>query len=344
MKTAPLDEIDRKLIHALAIDARASFRELGEAAGCSDQTAARRYRRLQEVADLRIVGDIEALRVGWDDWLLRLQCTPAGTTPVAEALSRRADTRWVQLASGGTEIVCVLQARTAEQRDALLLKGLPGSRHVVQVAAHLLLESYSPETWGGIASALTPAEAAKLHPPEAGVAATGAGPAAPGAGATARVELDELDHALLAHLGEDGRASNSAIAAAIHTHESTVRRRIEELRRAGALVFEIDLDTSVLGLDTHAYLWLSVGPSELERVGTTLASHPEVAYAAATTGRTNLFVSAVFRDSHHLFEYLSTRLSSVPGIQSVETAPSIRTLKRTGVAPSLRPTRPRTGS
>jgi CRP-like cAMP-binding protein len=121
MKEPLLDEIDRKLLHALAIEARASFRTLGEVCGCSDQTVARRYRRLQEVADLRVVGDVEALRVGWDDWLLRLQCTPAGTTPVAEALSRRPDTRWVQLASGGTEIVCVLQARTPEQRDALLL-------------------------------------------------------------------------------------------------------------------------------------------------------------------------------------------------------------------------------
>jgi DNA-binding Lrp family transcriptional regulator len=331
MPPALLDDIDRRLIHALAIDARAPFRAIGEVIGCSDQTAARRYRRLQEVADLRVIGDVEAERVGWDDWLLRLQCTPAGTTPVAEALSRRPDTRWIQLASGGTEIVCVLQARTPEQRDALLLKGLPGSRHVVQVAAHLMLETYSPEAWGGIASALDPAEAARLDPPE--VDAEGA-----------TLALDDLDHALLARLGEDGRASHSAIATAIHTHESTVRRRIDELRRAGALVFEIDLDTTALGLDTHAYLWLSVAPNQLLHIGTTLATHPEVAYVGATTGRTNLFASAVFRDSHHMFEYLSTRLATLDGIQSVETAPTLRTLKRTGVPPRLRPTRPRTGS
>jgi DNA-binding Lrp family transcriptional regulator len=282
------------------------------------------------VAELRVLGDVDAVRVGWDDWLLRLQCTPGGTTPVAEALSRRRDTRWVQLASGGTEIVCVLQARTPEQRDALLLKGLTGSRHVVQVAAHLLLESYSPETWGGIASALTPGEVARLAPTP-----VQAPPAEP-------VELDPLDEALLAHLGEDGRASHSQIAAAIHTHESTVRRRIEELRRAGVLIFEIDLETEALGMGTHAFLWLSVEPSQLAPVGTALAAHTEVAYAAVTTGRTNLFASTVFRDSRHMFEYLTTRLSTLPGIHAVETAPLIRTLKRTGVPPPLRPTRRQT--
>jgi DNA-binding Lrp family transcriptional regulator len=110
------------------------------------------------------------------------------------------------------------------------------------------------------------------------------------------------------------------------------------------LVFEIDLDTRALGLNTHAYLWLLVGPSELGRVGSTLASHSEVAYAAATTGRTNLFASVVFRDSHHMFEYLSTRLATLPGIHSVETAPTIRTLKRTVAAPAGKPIRPRTGT
>lgn len=328
MKQPVLDQIDRKLIHALAIDARASFHTLGEVCGCSDQTVARRYRRLREVADLRVVGDIAAPRVGWDDWMLRLQCTPSGTTPVAEALSRRADTRWVQLASGGTEVVCVLQARTPEQRDALLLKGLPGSRQVVQVAAHLLLEVYTPGAWPGIAAALTPDEASRLEPP---VVAPQDGP----------IPLDELDRALLAHLAKDGRASHTQIAEAIHTHESTVRRRIEELRRAGALVFEVDLDTQVFGMNTHAFLWLSVEPSGLAGVGSELSRHPEVAYAAATTGRTNLFASLVCRDSGHLFEYLNTRLANLPGIHSVETAPLIRTLKRTVLAapPQPRPTR-----
>jgi DNA-binding Lrp family transcriptional regulator len=320
MKSDIVDDVDRRLIHALAIDARASFRTLGEVIGCSDQTAARRYRRLQEVADLRVLGDVEATRVGWDDWLLRLQCTPAGTLPVAEALSRRADTRWVQLASGGTEVVCVVQARTAEQRDALLLKGLPGSRHVVGVTAHLLLETYSPEAWRGIASALTAEQAARLALPE---------PDPPGD----PIALDALDEALLDCLAQDGRASHTALAAATHTHESTVRRRIEELRRAGVLVFEIDVDVGPLGIDTHAFLWLSVEPSALSEVGQTLASHLEVAFAGATTGPTNLFASVACRNTRHLFEYLNTRLQSLPAIHSVETAPLIRTLKRTGSLP-----------
>jgi hypothetical protein len=45
---------------------------------------------------------------------------------------------------------------------------------------------------------------------------------------------------------------------------------------------------------------------------------------------TNLVASAVFRDTRHLYEYLTGELAGLPGVSSVQTAPIIRTLKRTG--------------
>jgi DNA-binding Lrp family transcriptional regulator len=78
-------------------------------------------------------------------------------------------------------------------------------------------------------------------------------------------------------------------------------------------------------------LWLSVEPTRLDEAGRTLAGHPEVPFVAATTGATNLVASVVFRDTEHLYEYLTSRLAALPGVRSVETAPTIRTLKRVGL-------------
>jgi DNA-binding Lrp family transcriptional regulator len=61
-----------------------------------------------------------------------------------------------------------------------------------------------------------------------------------------------------------------------------------------------------------------------------LAAHPEIPFAAATTGPTNLVASAVFRDTRHLYEYLTGELAALPGVSSVQTAPVIATFKRTG--------------
>ena len=116
-----------------------------------------------------------------------------------------------------------------------------------------------------------------------------------------------------------------------------MRRRIEELQQQGLLYFDVDMNDAFLGMRAGAMLWLAVAPGHLEAAGQAVAAHPEVPFAAATTGPTNLAVSAVFRDTHHLYEYLTTRLTGLPGIQSVETSPIIGTIKRTGVAmPRLR--------
>jgi DNA-binding Lrp family transcriptional regulator len=312
-----LDAVDRQIIHILSIEPRASFRIIADVTGISDQTAARRYRRLCESAGLRVLGIPDGSRLGWTDWFVRLQTTPGGADSIAEALARRPDTRWVHLASGGTEIICTLQARTEEQRDALFLHGLPGSRRVTQISAHSILHNFTPGPWRQATRALSPSQLGKLPPPVR-------------QDAPAQGHLLAEDEPLLAELARDGRAGNAAIAAAIHWHESTVRRRIDELRRCGLLYFEVDVDNQAQGLNAHAVLWLSVEPARLEEAGQTLAAHPEIPFAAATTGPANLVASAVLRDTQHLYEYLTGELAGLPGVTSVETAPIIRTLKRTG--------------
>ncbi len=320
MEVRTLDAVDRQIVHILTVEPRASFRTLAEVTGISDQTAARRYRRLSETAGLRVLGVLDGSRLGWVDWFVRLQTTPGSADSIADALARRPDTRWVRLASGGTEVICVLEARTPEQRDALFLRGLPGSRRIVQISAHSILHDFTPGPWQEICRALSAAQLALL---------TRAG------GLTRkdrylRTQLTSEDEPLTAELARDGRASNAALAAAIHWHESTVRRRIDELRRAGLLRFEVDLDNKVLGMNVDVMLWLSVEPARLDQAGRALAAHPEIPFAAATTGPTNLVATAVFRDTQHLYEYLTTQLASLPGVTSVQTAPVIRTVKRTG--------------
>ena len=317
-----LDALDRQIIHILTIEPRASFRTIAEIAGISDQTAARRYRRLTQTAGLRVLGVPEGSRLGWTHWFVRLQTTPGGADSIAEALARRPDTQWVRIASGGTEVICTVQARSPEQRDALFLRGLPGSRRVVQISAHSILHDFTPGAWQEISRALSPAQLALL--------ARGGNPPRSPRTPPARDALLPADEPLLAELARDGRTSNAALAAAIHWHESTVRRRIDELRQAGLLYFEVDLDNQAFGMNTHAMLWLSVEPARLHEVGTAMSAHLEIPFVAATTGPTNLLASAIFRDSEHLYGYLTGELAALPGVTAVQTAPIIATLKRTG--------------
>ena len=104
---------------------------------------------------------------------------------------------------------------------------------------------------------------------------------------------------------------------------------ISRLCRPSRLV-GVDIDDSLLGVRASVMFWLKVEPASLDAAGRAIATHPEIPFAAATTGTTNLAVSAVFRDTRQLYVYLTTRLAELPGLQSVEVAPIIATLKRVG--------------
>src|SRR4030081_1778346 len=135
MKSLSLDLLERQIIHALIVDGRAPFSRIAAAVGVSEQTVARRYRRMSAAAIVRVVGLPNSQRLGQSDWVVRLQCVPDAAAAVADALARPADTAWGSLTSGGTEIVSVVKPAEGRGRQDLLLRQLPSSRRIVAIGA-----------------------------------------------------------------------------------------------------------------------------------------------------------------------------------------------------------------
>ncbi|WP_171163370.1 Lrp/AsnC family transcriptional regulator [Streptomyces sp. I05A-00742] len=315
-ETVTLDETDRGIVHALRIDGRAPYRVIGEVLGVSESTVARRYRRLRSSGVLRVVGSLNGTRLGHSAWTIRVRCTPDAGPAIAEALAARPDTSYVHLLSGGTEISCSVQTAGADESEALLLHRLPRTARVTSVSAHLLLGQYAlPSDWAGPAC-LTAEQAALLAPPPVD--------------GSAEVTLGPADRPFLELLARDGRAGHAELAAATGWSETTVRRRLAALRRAGVLVLLVDIPPAALGFRTEARLWLSVRPSRLTAVAEELAGHPEVSLVALTTGPTNLLAAVNCRDALDLARYLTERIASLDAVRAMETAPVIRTVKRAG--------------
>ncbi|MBB5868213.1 DNA-binding Lrp family transcriptional regulator [Allocatelliglobosispora scoriae] len=318
MENLTLDGLDRNLLHALQVEARAPFARIATVIGSSDQTVKRRYRRLVDTGMLRVFGLPDTIRLGHLAWMLRMQCTPDAAAPIAEALARREDTSWVSLYSGGTEIVCVTQGPDRDAYASLLLHKLPRTPKVVNVSAHYLLKNFDcgPKEWPAQTATLTGDQIAALEP-------LAVDPSLPAA-------ISSADAPLLTVLARDGRASLTEIAAATGWSESTAGRRLDHLRTCGAIYLDVDIDATLLGYAAEAMLWLTVAPSALDAVGTELASWDEVSFMAATTGNTNLVAVVVCRDTAALYDFLAHRIGSIEGIRRMETAPLIRRVKRAG--------------
>ncbi|MEW2518048.1 Lrp/AsnC family transcriptional regulator [Actinacidiphila alni] len=323
-----LDELDHRIVHALQIDGRAPFRRIGEVLGVSDQTAARRYGRLRSSGMLRVVGLTDPHRIGVTPWVVRVRCTPDAAASVSEALARRTDTRWVSLISGGTEILCLVQTALAQRDDSLLLQKLPRTPRVVQVTAHAMLHIFfgkdlSPATKSGW---LSPREVRAL---------TVVDERPPAAESTEAYPLAAEDQPLLDALAVDGRTPAAELAEVTGWSQTTVRRRMAELRAAGVLYYDLDFDRRALQPALRAGLWLEVEPARLAEVGAALATHQEIAFAAATTGTANVYASVNCKDAGALYRYLTGPVAELPGIRRTETSPTHRTIK--GASPLLAP-------
>jgi DNA-binding Lrp family transcriptional regulator len=317
MESVTLDDLDRSLVHALRLDGRAPFSKIATVLGVSENTVARRYRRLRSSETLRVVGSVNGFLLGYTSWTVRVRCTPDAANAIAAALARRPDTFWVHVLSGGTEVSFNVQARNDFDRDLLLMDKLPRTSRVLDVTAHALLGDGSGSSgWAG-PERLTEDQAGRLRP----------APPTPGGG---EVALDDGDHALLAVLSRDGRTPYADLAAETGWSEATVKRRLDHLRRTGVLVLDVDIPPAALGHHAEARLWMSVRPSALVRVADAIAAHPETAFAAITTGRTNLVAAVVCRDSRDLHRYLTERIGALDDVHTLETAPLIRTVKRAG--------------
>jgi DNA-binding Lrp family transcriptional regulator len=314
------DLLDVQLVYALQIDGRAPFSLIGEVLGVSDQTIARRYNRLRSSGLLRVRGLVEPDLLGLRSWVIRVQCTPTAAAAVAEALARRPDTAWISLTSGGTEVTCVVRTRAGEDDSHLLLDALPHSRGVTGITAQCVLHTY----FGGVLSlvnksgTLTPDQVAALQPQ-------------PGTRPAGQAHVTPDDQVLLDTLELDGRTTFSDLAAATGWSQSTVRRRIADLRASGMLYFDVDFHHSLLDLTARGMVWLTVNPAQLSAAGEAMAGHPETAYVAATTGTANLYASVLSPSTEALYTYLTTSIARLPGLSEVETILVMRTVKRSGL-------------
>lgn len=312
-----IDQLDRRILHALQIDGRAPFRRIATVLGVSEQTVARRYRRLRAGELVRVSGMIDPRRLRRTDWLVRVQCRPDSARALAEAVARHEQSTWVSLTAGGAEIVCTARASLRPGSNQVLLDRLPRTAQVMALNAYSVLHRFDEggRHWSGYADELDARQIAELTPPVP---------------AGAEIGLQPDDDALVDALARDGRANYTDLAAATGWPAARVTQRIAELHASGVLYFDVEFSPRLMGFDTMAYLWLTVSPGALGSTGSALALHRETAWVAAVTGTANLVAMVVCRDPEALYQYVNERIGSFDSVRAVEISPQLHSVKQAG--------------
>jgi len=136
-----------------------------------------------------------------------------------------------------------------------------------------------------------------------------------------RNDLDVQDKKLIAELTRDGQLSPGKIAEEIGVTAPTVRSRMKNLVKAGALkvagiinpMKTKGLTVALVGISLHSHEQLD---EKLDLIG----SLPRVNWCAVVTGRYDIIVEIVCSDDiGDLYDFLDKDLSTVGGINSSES-------------------------
>lgn len=137
-------------------------------------------------------------------------------------------------------------------------------------------------------------------------------------------DFDRTDFAILRLMQKDARLSIKEIAASIGLAPSSTHERIKRLWDVGALRgVHADVDPRALGVGIEALLMIELSKHKRGNVDTFMndvARIAEVRSAFLLTGRWDVIIHVVARDTEHLKNLALDQFTSRPGVTRIETA------------------------
>ncbi|HET7015662.1 MAG TPA: Lrp/AsnC family transcriptional regulator [Streptosporangiaceae bacterium] len=132
--------------------------------------------------------------------------------------------------------------------------------------------------------------------------------------------LDEIDRRVIKILQVDGRRPNTEIARELKVSETTIRKRVAQLVSRGLINIVAVPTPKAAGMNLSAIIGISVTLPKLREISEELKRQREVRYVGMSTGRYDIIVEAFFFDQQHFLDFISSRLSRMDGITSLETS------------------------
>jgi Lrp/AsnC family transcriptional regulator for asnA, asnC and gidA len=140
--------------------------------------------------------------------------------------------------------------------------------------------------------------------------------------------LDDVSKAIIEELQQDGRRSYAAIGKVVGLSEAAVRQRVQRLIDNGVMQVVAVTDPLELGFARQAMIGIRV-KGDLDRIADDLAELEEVDYVVVTAGSYDLLVEVVCESDEALLHVLSSKIRTIPGVESTETFMYLKLRKQT---------------
>lgn len=318
-----LDELDRRIVMALQLNGRASWKQIAQALEVPESTVTRRGQHLLGSRTVAVTGVLDHLRCGLGiSVYMRFRTRPGRALAVARSVASLSTPRFVTVMTGSFDVAAEVVVKSHRDLTTVIgqlesIDDVLESESMVVIRKFTAFEEWNPGGLGGRATdvlrhggTVTDYAHRDWIEPE---------------------RLTEQEFEIAQVLAEDGRSTYATVATRTGVSESTAARRVESLVKRGCLRFRTVFETPVIGLDVEFLLWLTVEPGHLEEVGEKLAKQPSTRYVSAATGRYNMILQGVLRSYGDLYPYTTHVIGELPGVVSADLTLQVQTLKRAWV-------------
>jgi DNA-binding Lrp family transcriptional regulator len=312
-RVEPLDALNQRIVAALQISPRATWRQIAAAVDSSETTVKRRAERMLEAGILRITL-MEAAVPGFPV-LLQLNCELSRGMDVARALAARDDIRFVSLVTGQVDVVAEMIVPSNRRLAEIIITELPTIPGILGTTTETVLRTFKT-SYDWSSDVLGPGTTL-LEPP-----------VDPFQRAPRAVVQDHISRRIIAALRENGRLSYTELAARSGITESTARYRTEQLLEGGVVQPVTLVNPHLLDFDFELLLWLRVDLVKREEIAAALIARREVRYLSVTSGYSDMVCEVILRSQADVYDFSSEVLGTLPAIRHVNMASELLTLKR----------------
>jgi len=136
--------------------------------------------------------------------------------------------------------------------------------------------------------------------------------------------LDRIDFGILRLLQKNARLSVKEIAEEVGLAPSSTHERIRHMRDSGTLRgTHVEVDPKALGIGLEALFMIGLAKHKrgaVDKFMDDIVNVPEVRSAFLVTGRYDLVVHVVVRDTRHLKDLALDQFTNRPGVIRIETS------------------------
>ena len=302
--TYHMDELDRELLRLLQRQGFQSSQELAVQLKIGTRTIQRRIKNMRDEGIFKVIAVPNLVSFGQSAWAkIGIKVDPNCSVKVAHQLADHPDVYFVAHSLGTYDIMIAAAFRTLDQLTHFVNNELTRIEGVVSKETMLLVrpKKYYRYLWPGPLFKDQAEEAIEFQ------------------AYYSHYQLVDIDHKILDILMKDGLTRPATIKKQLGIAESTVRKRIKYMRDSHSITLEVVPNKEILEDEAWATIGINTRYDFDDKMLDAIVQDPNVYLVSVCLGRFDLVIAARFKNLDLLTQFISGKLTSIQGINSVQT-------------------------